>query len=116
MPDHRVVQNGVALDFSCQNKRFRTNTGKGKPHGSSKTLGSVTESPIYQDGPNTLWLEHVKEGDTEGIYWLMWYKNGWPSILESAVFDRDSIHELLRQLATVSEEIMREIRAEKNNQ
>lgn len=104
MPDHRIMLNGSPLDFTCQNRRFKTNIAKGEPHGRSPTRGSVFDQPLvrYQDG--SLWLEHVEDRDTpnELFYWLMHYDDaGYPTIPLSGIMGKDDLQEMARLMASL---------------
>ena len=101
--DHRIIQGGVPLSYSCQNYGYRTDAATGRPHSShSTTLGSVTGQPLVQTSEGaTLWLEHVEESKnpSQKCYWLMWYDpNGMPTIPLSGVFDRSELGQLAQQL------------------
>lgn len=99
--DHRLTDTaGNPLDYSCGNRRYRTNTAKGFPHGTCSTRGSVLKDPLVSHG-YSLWLEHVEEIDTgDEVYWLMWYdQHGKPTIPMSGILDRDELAEMSKQLA-----------------
>jgi hypothetical protein len=92
--------------FSCENPhgRFHTDVTRGFPHRpASDTFGSALPRPLYRDDERSLWLEHVIDTHTNGgwePFWLMWYDHdGNPETPASAVFDRDNLRELVRQLA-----------------
>ena len=100
--DHRIIQGGVPLSYSCQNYGYKTDT-TGRPHGShSTTLGSVTGQPLVQTYEGaTLWLEHVEEvkNPSQKCYCLMWYDpHGIPTIPLSGVFDKSELGQLAQQL------------------
>lgn len=89
--------------FSCSNQKYRTNTIKGFAHGSCATKGSVLKEPIIvNDDEDSLWLEHVEEINTgQEVYWLMWYdSSGKPNITMSAIFNKDELGEMIKQLVT----------------
>jgi hypothetical protein len=44
--DHRIENNGQRIDHTCENRRFRTDTTKGQPHGQHPTHGSVFSEPL----------------------------------------------------------------------
>ncbi len=101
--DHRIVApGGGPVDYSCENRRYKTNLKKGFSHGSlAATLGSVFTDALINTGDYSLWLEHVVETDTEEeIYWLMWYdRDGKPTIPLSGVFGRDDLEQMVGRLA-----------------
>lgn len=102
--DHRIEQGEQPLDYTCENARYKTNIGKGKKHGSHSSCGSVFEEPLagVQGTGYSLWMEHVIEKKTQDdeLYWLMWYKNGIPTIPLSGVFRKDDIGNMVRLLAS----------------
>jgi hypothetical protein len=100
--DHRTIQNGQPIGFTCENQRFMTNTAKGSMHGGATARGSVFPNPLINHGGYTLWLEHVVEkGASTDLFWLMWYdSNGVPTIPLSGIFDRNDLQEMVGQLAT----------------
>ena len=100
--DHRLTnQSGQRIDYSCGNRRYRTNLNKGFHHGASQTMGSVFQTPLISHGGYSLFLEHVEEIDTgEEVYWFMWYDpSGIPTIPLSGIFDKAELAEMERQLA-----------------
>jgi len=101
--DHRIIDmTGNRINYSCENRRYRTNLRKGFPHNpSSQTLGNVIEHPLVNSGGYSLWLEHVFEIDTtEEMYWLMWYDaSGKPTIPLSGVFDKNDLGQMVFQLS-----------------
>ena len=102
-PDHRMLANGERLDHTCENAKFLTNIRLGEPHVEGQQhRGSVFREPLYADGEWSLWLEHVtrKENPSEPYYWLMWYRNGVPTIPLSGVLQRDDIANMSRLLAS----------------
>jgi hypothetical protein len=102
MAEHRILQEGKFLNFTCKNSQFRTNIKLGKPHGDkSKAKGSVFKGPLADDGRNTLWLEHVTNDGHERFYWLMWYCNGEPAIPMSGVLHKDDLPKIGEMLASV---------------
>jgi len=101
MPDHRIIQNGQPISFTCENRRFMTNIARGSAHGAAPARGSVFPNSLINHGGYTLWLEHVveKEGVPD-LFWLMWYDPaGIPTIPLSGIFDRNDLREMLGQLA-----------------
>lgn len=103
--DFRIEQNGVRLDYTCENYSFRTNIQKGERHDPSHSyLGSVFCEPVKGDFGDeyTLWLEHVavKQNPNDECYWLIWYKNGIPTIPASAIWHKDDIAKMQRLLAS----------------
>lgn len=96
----KIKQNGAELDHTCENSRYKTNISKGKKHYQHQShKGCVTK--IYDDGDSALFLEHVTEikKPQKEIYWLMWYfADGRPSIGESAVFDKNDIIKMIRNI------------------
>lgn len=101
MPDHRISgPGGQRLDYTCANRRFRTNLTKGHPHGGTQAGGSVFPGPLVQHGSYSLWLEHVEEiGTGDDYYWFMWYDAGQPTIPLSGVMTKPEIAELVKQIA-----------------
>jgi len=93
--------------FTCSNSRFKTNTARGRPHGSGRACGSVFEQPLLAEGGHSLWLEHVTdelEPERAGLYWLMWYNSdGAPLVRVSPVFEAEQLREMSRQLAAFIE-------------
>lgn len=55
--------------------------------------GSVTALPLFDDGEDSLWLEHVVNvNDPNDIcFWFMWYNDGNPSIPMSGVINSEDI-------------------------
>ena len=102
--DHRIEQNGQRVDYTCENRRFRTDIAKGQSHGQHPTRGSVFAEPLAGgQGPDeySLWLEHVISTDDpdDECYWLMWYCNGSPTIPLSGILHRDDIANMQRLFA-----------------
>lgn len=100
---HRVNQGGRALDFSCQNAQFQTNTTKGESHGTyADTRGSVFDRPLADHDGYTLWLEHaISRRDGTELYWLMWYDSeGAPTIPLSGVMGKDEVAKMSALLAS----------------
>ena len=99
--DHRITgPNGSPLDFTCENRRFQTNTGKGHPHGAGEAKGSVLPQPLYSGEGSSLWLEHVSEKDGGGsVFWLMWYSDGKPTIPASGVFGASDLDQIISSLS-----------------
>ena len=100
--DHRLVDNmGQRINFSCGNRRYKTNLNKGFAHGGSPTPGNVFQGPLINHVGYTLWLEHVEEiATSDEVYWLMLYDQaGIPTIPLSGIFDKNELAEMIRQLA-----------------
>lgn len=99
----QIVQNGVSLPYTCENRGYKTNIDKGNPHGSQSTAcGNVFAGALFSSGEYSLWLEHVTEIATDNpYYWLMWYEdpNGTPAIPVSSVFDKTDLQKMISQLA-----------------
>ncbi|MGU3360333.1 hypothetical protein ACLBWX_08375 [Methylobacterium sp. M6A4_1b] len=86
--------------YTCENKRFMTNTAKGQPHGSGQAGGSVFPNALVNNG-YSLWLEHVidKNNNSEA-FWLMWYDDkGRPTIPASGVMWPDELRGMIAQLS-----------------
>lgn len=91
MADFRIIDNnGQRLNLTCENRKCKTDTTKGKPHGAGQPLGSVFDDPLVDHGGHSLWLEHTTwKPDNSPTYWLMWYdSDGIPTISFSAAMDR----------------------------
>ena len=93
---------GKRLDYTCQNKRFRTDIEQGYSHGPARTKGSVFEVPLIDRDGYSLRLEHVEEIETGNkYYWLMWYdQEGKPTIPMSGIFDKDELVEMAKNFAS----------------
>lgn len=100
--DHRIVLNGVAINFTCKNAAFETDVKKGShlTHKGSALPGALV---ITQSG-HSLWLEHVLSPATgTEWYWLMWYdRNGIPTIPLSGVMTKSDIVQLTKTLAELA--------------
>lgn len=100
--DFRILgPNGTRLNYTCENRRFRTNIDKGYSHGSlSPVKGSVLEDALINTG-YSLWLEHVLDKTSgDEVYWLMWYDhNGTPTIPMSGIFGKDELEQMIGKLA-----------------
>ena len=86
--------------YTCENKRFKTNIVRGKPHGSAAVLGSVFPQALINNG-YSLWIEHIidKNDNSEG-FWLMWYDaNGAPTIPLSGAMWPNELREMIAQLS-----------------
>jgi len=97
--DHRIVERGKPLDYTCTNWGYTTNTKKGYRHGLARARGSVLKEPLIRHSGYSLWLEHVidkRSGTSQ--YWLMWYKDGVPQITGSGVFDKRGIKRIIQAL------------------
>jgi hypothetical protein len=101
--DNRIEQDGQRLDYTCANKRFQTNIAKGQCHGRRSSIrGSVFDEPLAGSEGYSLWLEHVVEAQTGWeCYWLMWYKDGVPTIPMSGILSRDDIANMERLFASL---------------
>jgi len=101
MKDHRISEKGERLTFTCGNRRYRTNIGKGEAHWPHSTVrGSVFAEPLVKHNGYTLWLEHVIEVVSgEKCYWLMWYDpDGLPTIPLSSIFDHTDLEQMAKLL------------------
>lgn len=97
--DQLTEASGRSIPFTCRNKRFETNIEKGVPHGACATRGSVFDEPLIETDGYSLWLEHVLEPATlHEYYWLMWYRDGVPTIPLSGIFDRDELSQMIGRL------------------
>jgi hypothetical protein len=100
--DHRIIQNGQRLDYTCDNNKFQTNINMGYPHGGNPIRGSAFPHPLHSVGGWSLWLEHVSQKDDpeHEWFWLMWYDdNRRPTIPLSGVMHRQDIANMSHQLA-----------------
>ncbi len=101
----RIEQSGRFLDYTCKNAGYMTNIRKGRPQGRRSARGSVFVEPLAgtQGEGYSLWLEHVvgTKNLDDGLYWLMWYKNGIPTIPMSGVFRKEEIANMVRLLASL---------------
>ena len=92
-------ESGRPIPFTCKNRRFKTNTEIGKSHGSCPIRGSVFDEPLIEHDGESLWLEHVIEHNTnQPYYWLMWYRDGVPTIPLSGIFDRAEFSRMIGRL------------------
>lgn len=103
--DSRIEQDGQRIDYTCANRRFRTDIAKGEPHGQHPSRGSVFREPLagsQDEGEYSLWLEHVVATDdpNDECYWLMWYRNGLPTIPLSGILYRQDIANMQRLFAS----------------
>lgn len=96
--------------FTCSNRRFYTDTAKGKPHGYNsdgcpRAGGSVFDEALLDNGGYSLWLECVWDKDEgNNVLWLMWYdQHGSPTIPASGVFGLDDMREIGRRLISAVE-------------
>lgn len=92
----RLVVDGRAQDFTCGNSRFCTDVASGFPHFDSGAGGNALREPLAESGDSTLWLEHVIDKrspnpDRGALFWLMWYRNGIPTIPMSGVLTADDL-------------------------
>ncbi len=101
--EHRIAdKNGQRLNYTCENKRFKTNVKAGFAHGSCRSRGSVFKNPLcVGENGYTLWLEHVTnlKDPKDQCYWLMWYQDGIPTIPLSGIMRRKDIPNLAKHLA-----------------
>jgi len=103
--DNRIEQQGKRLGYTCENAAYSTNIGKGERHAPSHSYqGSVFSEPIKGrlGDEYTLWLEHViaKRNPNDECYWLIWYKNGRPTIPLSAIWHREDLARMQRLLTS----------------
>jgi hypothetical protein len=103
--DHRIMQDGERLSYTCENERFKTDTSKPESysHGiQSTSRGSVFDQPLLESNGYTLWLEHVLDKKTQdSCYWLMWYgPDGISTVPMSSVLSKDDITNMARLLAS----------------
>jgi hypothetical protein len=101
--DHRIEDvDGRRLDYTCENSKFLTNIQMGQPHREGQRHGgSVFQGALAEDDEYSLWLEHVRNKQTgERCYWLMWYRDGRPTIPLSGVLGRDDIPRMAALLAS----------------
>lgn len=95
---HRI--NG-SVPYSCENVGYMTNVARGYPYGPGQAGGSVFEQPLVSHDSYSLWLEYVTEKETGAdTFWLMWYKDGTPTIPLSGVFDAAEIQTMASRLAS----------------
>jgi hypothetical protein len=109
--DHRIESaNGETISYTCENRRYKTNTEKGHPHGSKgEAKGNVLPGPLFDGGSYSLWLEHVVEKKTEKeVFWLMWYRDGVPTIPASGVLNAKNLDTIISNLAGVRREALNE--------
>lgn len=107
--DHRIARpDGEKIDYTCENRRYKTNVEKGYPHGrEGRARGSVTPEPLHDGGSYSLWLEHVIEKNTgKKVFWLMWYRQGKPTIPASGILDADDLGEMIQNLVGVRREVL----------
>lgn len=104
--DHRRTRGGKPVPFTCENKRFRTDTRRGHPHGAGNAKGSVGPEALFDDGHHSLWLEHVEEPSSarpSRSFWLMWYKDGLPLLPASSVFAAKDLALMADRLRTAAD-------------
>lgn len=104
MYDHRITHGGIPLDFTCENRRFKTDISQGFAHYARHNhKGSVTPLPLYDDGEYSLWLEHVVDktnGNT--CYWFMWYNHaGISNIPMSGVMDKTDLSKVIDNICKI---------------
>lgn len=103
MSDNRILANGNRLNFTCENKRFKTDIDLGyEHHAGDGYKGSVTDEPLYEDG-GSLWIEHVLDkSNGNKCFWFMWYdQNGQTILPMSSVFDKDDLQEMIKKIAQI---------------
>lgn len=61
MTDYRIEREGARLDYTCENRRYYTNTGLGEMHTPHSSRGSVLPEPLVRNPNGSLWLEHVSD-------------------------------------------------------
>ena len=107
--DHRIVDSGNPVPFSCENKKFRTDTRYGFAHTPHVSRGSVVAEHLLEaDEGLTLWLEHVEQKSDPDArwFWLMWYdEEGKPKMPMSAVFDEHQLGNMIEQLVRAAAQI-----------
>jgi hypothetical protein len=105
MTDFRMTADGSRINYTCENNGFRTALSRGKTHGNTTTRGAVTGTPLLRNNNgDTLWLEYVTRTNNEEYLWLMWYDStGKPTIAMSAIFEQDTLPEILKQLLRLAE-------------
>lgn len=102
--DHRIISNGKRIDFSCENTRYKTDLSK---HVADGRPGSVLPFALYSSGEYSLWLEHVIEKkNSKHVYWLMWYKNGIPTIPMSGVLDEAGVLGVVKGMVGVDMKLL----------
>lgn len=95
MKDHRILLNGTRLNFTCENHLLKTDINRG-------ILGSVTASPLYDDGNFSLRLEYVVDTSNNKKMWFMWYDaKGMPTIPMSGVIEESDIAEVIRNISQI---------------
>ena len=103
-----MAKNLNGIPFTCENRRFATNTTMGFPHGAGRALGSVIADPLISAASNggySLWIEYLTDAHetmtTNDCFWLMWYDAaGRPTIPASGVFDKKGLAEMIAALTT----------------
>ena len=98
MKDNRIINaaTGDRLNFTCENRQFKTNIGRGHPHGTGQPRGSVYEEPLLISNGWSLWLEHVVNvNDDSNVLWLMWYDGEKPAIPMSGIFGLGDFEQML---------------------
>lgn len=95
--DRRILdRDGRAIDFTCENKKYRTDLSRGS------YPGKVLESPLYSNNRDSLWLEHVIDVHSgEEVFWFMWYKDGQPLLPASGVFRKNDLRGIIKKLNTI---------------
>ena len=103
MIDRRIIKDGKRLDFTFENKGYKTNINNGYPHGNGNAKGSVIESALYKDVDCSLWIEHVVsvKDTSDQCYWFMWYKNGRSTIPLSGIIGKSGIVTVLNNIKDI---------------
>ena len=92
--------------YTCENRKFHTDTNAGHPHGPNQAKGSVFTTPLYQAPTHSLWLEYLVDKDAGNWepMWFMWYDgNGDPTIPASGAFDKSSLNDIVARLSAFIE-------------
>lgn len=98
-----IVLNNIPIKFTCKNSRFQTDISSGYgPKSRGGIKGSVTKKPLYIEGDTSFWLEHIIEIKTnKKLFWFMWYKDGWPLLNMSSVFDTDDLTMVIKNISAI---------------
>ncbi|HSY35806.1 MAG TPA: hypothetical protein VK814_08660 [Acidobacteriaceae bacterium] len=98
----RIIVNGQPQDFTCKNSRFATDITKGQPHvdPAAKARGNTLDGPLADSDGHTLWLEYVSdlEDENKKLFWLMWYRDGIPTIPMSGVMTKNDLCKMSEKL------------------
>ena len=104
MIDRRIIKDGKRLDFTFENKGYKTNINNGYPHGNGNAKGSVIESALYKDVDCSLWIEHVVsvKDTSDQCYWFMWYDNsGLSNMAMSSVFGKEELIAIINNIKDI---------------